>query len=101
VDRVLRRCRDVLAVRTLELDAIEPLPIDLEAARERPVRLPRERRRRRVLIEHDAPGRRRHRRRDTQAYFCTAQLRHVARALHFLRRETGISGEVILELELP
>jgi len=45
VDRVLRRRLDLLAVRTGQLDAVETLALDREAAGQRSVGLPRQRQR--------------------------------------------------------
>ena len=100
VDRELRRGADPFAVRAVELDAIEALTCDREAARQRSVRLQRERGRS-VVVHHDPSTRRRHRRQNADAHFSAAQRRDVAAALDLLRRKAGVGRVVVFELELP
>ena len=71
VDRVLRRGVHLFAVRTGELDLVEALTLDLEAARQRPVRLRRQHRGSRVVQQNAAAGRG-HRRHDAQEHFRAA-----------------------------
>ena len=98
VDRVLRGRLDLLAVRSGELDAIEALMIDLEAARQRSVRLPHERTRAAVAQQDAAVGRG-HGRHDVQDDFGAADRGHVA-ALGLARGKAGVGGVAVLEIEL-
>ena len=99
VDRVLRRCLNLLAVRPGQLDPVQALALDLEHAGQGAVALHGQRRSRAVVQQNPA-SRRRHRRRDAELHVGAADGGDIAAAFHLARREPGVRRKVVFEIQL-
>ena len=99
IDGVPWRRVHQLATRAFQLDLVEPVLLDREAGRERAV-VTTDQIGRGRLVEHQPAGRRAHRREHAQPHLGAAQDRDVAAVLNQAWLETGVGGEVILELEV-
>ena len=97
---VLRRRVDLLAVRSGQLDLVEALTLDPEAAGQRSVALRRQRRRC-AVVQQNPSARRRHRRRDAQRELRCPRMRgDIAAVIDLTRRRDPCRREAILEIEL-
>ncbi len=99
VDGVLRRRGDVLAGRTVELDAIEAVLLRRELRRQRAVGVGGERHAL-VLAHHQASTLRRHGRRDRHLHLGASQHGDVAAVFNRSRLQLRVRREAILEVEL-
>ena len=100
VNRVLRRGIHLLALGADELDAVEAGLRQFEVARERAVRLDRQRRRAAFLEQNLSAGRL-HRRHDVEQHVGAAQRHHITAVLLFAWRQVRVGGEAVLDVELP
>ena len=92
IDRVLRRRGQPLAVRRVELDAIEAVVRRGEVGRERAVGVRRQRHAF-LLAEHHLPALRRHRRRDGQLDVGALEHGDVAAVFDLARLEAGVGRD--------